>query len=273
MKFIKLGGKYALKNSWWLSLIWLVPSVFVGLLCSPFHIVEFMNAYPSTVISNFGDLFNLLMPFTWQTVVFGVLGVVLVSAFLSMAVGQSESHMRSGKLKFKDIFSYINNNIMVALINVLVLELLYIAITFIFGSIIFLFHLLISGLSNAPTTLCVILAIVLCSANLILYVLFNISMLINIPNMISNGYSLKEGISSTMQLTSKNTFKLLVAYMLPYVVIIPVVSLLYTTSVNWLANIICFLLLSVYYSALTMTAYFELSDTSRYDNRKYYNYK
>lgn len=273
MKFIKLGGKYALKNSWWLMLIWLLPSIFVGLCCAPFQIVQFMNTYPTTTISSFADIFNILMPVSWLKIVFALLGILLVAVFLCMAIGQTESHMRSGKLKFREIFSYINNDILVVLINIIVLEIIYLVITFVFGSIIFLFHLLISGLSNAPSVLCVIIAIILCCAILVIYALANIEMLINIPNMVSNGYSLKEGLSNTTQIIGKNTFKLLIAYLLPYIIIIPLVSLLCKTNVLWVANIIGYLIMTVYYSAVTMTAYFELSDTSRYDNRKYYSYK
>ena len=273
MKLIKLGGKYALKNSWWLALLWLIPSVFVGLLCGPYQIVQFMNVYGKTTINGFGDIFTILMPFTWQRIVFTILALLLIAVFLSMAIGQTESHMRSGKLKFKEIFSFINNDILVVLINLIVLELIYIGLTFITGSIIFLFHLMLCGLPSVPSTVTVIIAIIFCCVNIILYLLLSATMFINIPNMITNGYSLKEGIGSTTQLISKNAFKLLLAYLLPYVVIIPMVSLLHATSVWWLANILCYLFTSVYYTALTMTSYFELSDTNRYDNRKYYNYK
>ena len=273
MKFVKLGGKYSLKNCWWLALIWLLPSVFIGLCCGPYQIIHFMNNYPTAVINDFGSIFNLLMPYGWQKIVFALLGILIVSVFLSMAIGQVESHMRSGKLKFREIFTYINNDILVVLINILLLELIYIMLTFIFGSIIFLFHLLISGLSNSPSVLCVIIAIIICCALIFVYILANVEMLINIPNMISNGYSLKEGLSSTTQLISKNTFGLVLAYILPYIIIIPFVSLLCRTSAWWVAEILSFLAMTVYYSAVTMTAYFELSDTNRYDNRKYYTYK
>ncbi len=273
MKFLKLGAKYSIKNCWWLLLIWLLPSIFVGFCCGPYQIIQFMNTYPSTTISSFGDLFTILMPFNWQRVVFTLLAVIVVAIFLSMAIGQTESHMRSGKLKFKEIFSYINNDILVVLINVAVLELIYVALTFIFGSVIFLFHLLISGIPNAPTVLCSIIAVVICCVILFLYMLASVLMLINIPNMISNGYSLKEGIGSTTQLIGKNMYRLLLAYVIPYLIIIPAISLLCRTNVLWLGNILCYLLMTVYYSALTMTSYFELSDTNRYDNRKYYNYK
>ena len=89
MKFIKLGVKYSLKNSWWLALIWLLPSVFVGLLCGPYQIISFMNNYPTTVINDFGSIFSLILPFGWQKIVFALLGILLVSVFLSMAIGQT----------------------------------------------------------------------------------------------------------------------------------------------------------------------------------------
>lgn len=273
MRFIKLGSKYFAKNCWWLLLIWLVPSVFIGFLTGPFQLVEFMNKYPTTTISGFGDIFKILMPISWQRVVFALIGVILVSVFLSMSIGQTESHMRSGKLNFKEIFSYINNDILVVVINVIVIEVVNLLLTFILGSVLFLFHLLLCGLSSVPTILTVIIAVILCCAVILLYGFVLAMFLINIPNMITNGYSFKEGVSSTAQLIGKNGFKLIIAYLLPYIIIIPFVSLLFKTNALWVANVLCFLLTSVYYSSLTMTAYFELSDTNRYDNRKYYNYK
>lgn len=273
MKFIKLGSSYFFKNSWWMLLIWLLPAIFVGLLASPFQLIQFVNVYPSTVISGFGDIFQILMPVSWLRVVFVILGIVLVAIFISLAIGISESHMRSGKLGFKEMFSYVNNDILVSLVNILIIEVIYIILTFLLGSILFLAHLLLSGLSSTPTILNFIIAIVFCVVSLLIFTLACAMFLVNIPNMISNGYSLKEGISSTSQLISKNTFKLLFAYLVPYIFIIPFVSLLAKTNVLWIANIISFLLLGAYYTCVTMTAYFELSNTSRYDNRKYYNYK
>ena len=273
MKYIKLGSGYFFKNIWWLLLIWILPSVFIGLLTNPFKVIEFINIYPNTTISSFGDIFNVLMPVTWQKVIFVTLGIMIVSIFVCMAFGQAESHMRSGKLNFKEIFSHVNNDILVTLVNVLIIEILYIVLTFILGSILFLLHLLLSGLSCAPTVLNIIFAIILCVAIMLLFVFLSIVFLINIPNMISNGYSFKEGISSTSQLISSSTFRLILAFLLPYIFIIPIISLLSYTNVLWLGNILCFLFLSSYISSLTMTSYFELSNTSRYDNRKYYNYK
>lgn len=273
MRFFKLGGSYFVKNCWWLLLIAFLPAVFVGLLTGPYQLITFINNYPTTTISSFTDIFRLLMPVSWITIIFAILAILLVSIFVSVAVGVSENHMRSGKLKFKDIFSYVNNDILVALVNIVIIEITYLVLTFLFGSIMFLFHLILSGLSNMPSILNVVFATILCVVELVLFTTCEILFLLNIPNMISNGYSLKEGISSTAKLMSKNTAKLILSYLLPYVVIIPFVSLLAKTDALWVANIICFWLQIGYAISLTMTSYFELSDTSRYDNRKYYNYR
>ena len=136
----------------------------------------------------------------------------------------------------------------------------------------FLFHLIFSGLTNTPTVLNSVVTIMLASCYLVLLVFITFVFLINIPNMITNGYSLKEGLSSTMQLIGKNGYKLLISFLIPYVVFIPFVSLLVNTSFLWIANFVCTYLQYMIYSCMAMTSFFELSNTPRYDNRKYYNY-
>lgn len=272
MKLFNLGIKYMFKNFGYIALLWLLPSVFVGLFCGPFKIIEFMNLYPTTSISNFGDIFAILMPFDWLKLLLVVLAVALVAVFLSMVLGEMESHMRSGKFSFKNMFTLVNNDILVVLINLVLLAVIYALLTFIFGCVSFLFHLMFSGLSKIPTVLNSIITIVLATAFISLYTFVTQVFLINIPNMITNGYSLKEGVSSTMQLIGKSGFKLWISFLLIYVVIIPFVSLLCKTNVVWIANIICTYLQFMLYSSITMTSFFELSNTPRYDNRKYYNY-
>src|SRR5574344_540815 len=198
MRYIKLGITYMFKNFGYIALAWLLPAVFFGLCISPFRMLEFVGKYPSTVISSFSNIFDILMPISWLKVFLAILGILLVAVFASFVFGEMESHMRSGKLGFKNIFSFVNNNIMVVAINILLLAVIYAVLVFLLGSILFLFHLMFSGLSNLPTTLNVIFAIIFVMAVLALYTLIALTFLINIPNMISNGYSFKEGISSTL---------------------------------------------------------------------------
>lgn len=272
MKFSKLGIAYMFKNFLYIFLLCLIPAVFVGLFCGPYQIVEFMNIYSSKEILNFSSIFQILMPFDWLRILLSILGVLLVSVFISMVLGEMERHMRSGKSNFKHMFSYVNNDIMVVMINLVVLAIIYLVFTFLLGSILFLFHLMLSGLGNVPTVLNVIFAIVFCCVHIVVYTFATILFLTNIPNMITNGYSFKEGVSSTCQLIGKSAFKLLLAFILPYAIIIAFISPLAKTNLLWIPNIVCTLLQYMYYSSLAMTSFFELSNTPRYDNRKYYNY-
>ena len=170
------------------------------------------------------------------------------------------------------MFTYVNNDILVVLINIILLAVIYAVLTFLLGSISFLLHLIFSGLSNIPTVLNSVFTIILTCAFLALYVFITVVLLVNIPNMITNGYSLKEGISSTMQLIGKSGFKLWLSFLLPYVIFIPFVILLCDTGFVWIASIVCTYLQYMIYSSTAMTSFFELSGTPRYDNRKYYNY-
>ena len=272
MRYIKLCFSYLFKSGWYIWLLWLLPAVFLGLTCLPFQLIKFMNTYPSIVITKFGDMFWALLPFTWKNVIFTILGFVLISVVLSMTIGQMESHMRSGKLNFKEIISHVNNNILVTFVNVFIMFLLHLILTFLLGAILFLFHIMFSGLNNSPTILNIIFSVILCSVYLIFFMFILAIFCINIPNMITNGYSLKEGISSSVSLVGNMAFKLAMSFLLPCAIVIPFVSLLAKTKAFWVANLICSLLVLSYYSVMIMTSYFELSNTSRYDNRKYYNY-
>ena len=88
MKYIKLSFAYLFKSGWYVWLMWLVPSVFVGFLCSPFKIIEFINKYPKQTITNFGSMLSLMFP-NWLGLLFGILGIILVSIAISMAIGQN----------------------------------------------------------------------------------------------------------------------------------------------------------------------------------------
>lgn len=272
MRYIKLCFNYLFKSGWYVWLLWLLPSIFVGFCCGPFNVLKFVNIYPNITISHFGDMFWALSPVTWLNVLFAVLGIVLVSIALSMAIGQMESHMRSGKLNFKEIFSSVNNNILVVLVNVILMFVISFVLKFLLGAVLFLFHIMLSGLSNTPSVINIVFAVIFCGGEIVLFMFVMAIFSVNIPNMITNGYSFKEGISSSVSLVGGNAFKLAFAFLLPFVIVIPFFSLLVKTNVLWIASIICSLLVLSYYSVLTMTSYFEISNTSRYDNRKYYNY-
>ncbi len=270
MKFIKLSFSYMFKNFLWIFLLSLIPAVFFGILMSPFKLFEFMNLYSSLPVVDFSTMFVALLNIGWLEFVLILLGMVLLSLFGSCVFGQMEKHMRSGKVKFNSLGNYVNNNILVVGANLFILLLLYIILIFLLSTILFLLHLIFSGLQSTPNLANTIIAFIFCSAIFVLFLEFVAIFLLNIPNMSINGYNARTSFSNSLKLLHKDNFMYMLAMLVPFVLIIPLVSLLTGTGFVWVANFVGTLFVIMYYSSLTMTAYFELSNTPRYDNRKYY---
>ena len=229
MKYFKLTFDYLKKkNILYVLLFAVVPTIFIGALLRPFALFEFICNYPSMVVTGFGSIFNSLFSFTFLDVFLFILGIFIVSIFVSMMIGQLENHMRSGKINLKSSITFLNNNFLVVFVNLLILIiLLFVQIAAIF--------------------------------------------LLNIPNMLINGYPAKQAFSNSLKLLNTNNFSFLLALILPFVIIIPLVCV-FCSIAPVVANIIGVLILFIYIPVLVMTSYFSLSNTTRYDNRKYYNY-
>ena len=271
MKFIKLSFSYLKKNFLYMALFAIVPTVFVGCLLRPFALFEFLNMYPSMRVENFGTIFNSIFKFSFLNIFLTLLGLIVISIFVSVAFGQLENHMRSGKINIKNSLKMVNNNFLVVFANILALFLIWFLLKFIFSGLMILIHLIFCGLNTTPYAICEIFAIFFSALAFVVFVQISAIFLLNIPNMLLNGYPAKQAFSSSIKLLNFNNFQFLLAMVLPFVVIIPLSSVL-ANNISILASIIGTFILSVYIPALVMTAYFELSNTSRYDNRKYYNY-
>lgn len=271
MKYIKLSFKYLFKNFLYIFLLAVIPAVFLGTLTSPFKIFEFMTNYKDITVNDFGSIFSGLFDVKFLPIFFGLIGLVILAIFVSLAIGQMENHMRSGKINYKSMFQYVNNNILVVLVNIFITLIIWFMLQFLLSAILFLLHLIISGLGNTPNVANIILAVLLCALKFVLFIQVVSIMLINIPNMLISGYPIKQAISNSIKLLNKNNFQFLLAMFLPFVIIIPLACLL---KGGWcyLTDILGVLIIFLHYTTLCMTSYFELSGTPRYDNRKYYHY-
>lgn len=271
MKYVKNSLSYIFKNFLYIFLLALVPAGFVGTLLSPFKIFEFMTNYSGIVVNNFGDIFYALVNFKIVPIILTILGVAVLAIFVSLTIGQMENHMRSGKLNYKGMSQYINNNILVVAINLCLILLVWFALQFLLSAILMLIHLIFSGIGNTPTVANIVVAIIISAFKFALFLQLTAILFLTIPNMLISGYPTKQAISNAIKILNKNNFNFLLAMLVPFVVIIPLACVLKGNLV-YITNIIGTLILFMYYTSLSMTSYFELSSIPRYDNRKYYNY-
>lgn len=271
MKYAKLSFNYIFKNFLYIFLLGLVPMAYVGGLISPFKTFEFMTNYANITVNSFGDVFYALIDFQIVPIILAVLGIAVLSIFVSLCIGQMENHMRSGKLNYKSMFQYLNNNILVVMLNLFICLVIWFVLQFLLSGLIILLHLVCSGMGNQPTTLNIILAIILCVLKFVLFIGITSIMFITIPNMLISGYPTKQAIANSIKLVNKNMFGYLLAMLLPFAIIIPLACVL-KGNLTYITNVLGTLILFMYYTALSMTSYFDLSGMNRYDNRKYYNY-
>lgn len=271
MKYLKNSLSYIFKNFLYIFLLALAPTAFIGGLLSPFKLFEFMTNYSGIVVNNFGDIFYSLVDFKILPIFLTILAIVVLAIFVSLTIGQMENHMRSGKLNYKGMSQYLNNNITVVVMNLSLILLIWFVLQFLLSAILMLLHLIISGIGNAPNVANIIVAIIFCAFKFALFLQLTAIVLLTIPNMLISGYPTKQAISNAIKILNKNNFKFLFAMLMPFVIIIPLACLLKGNLV-YITNVFGTLILFMYYTALGMTSYFELSSIPRYDNRKYYNY-
>ena len=274
MRYIKLSFKYSVKNILFLFLMSLIPAIFIGSLLSPFKFLEFINNYASLTIVSFADIFYSIIDISWLKVLFYCLALGLISVFVSIIVGEIENHFRSGKKNFYNFKNYINNNILNILLNLVIFVVINFIVSFLCGTIIYLFHVIICGLNSTASVGCVVVAIIVFTLYFCVISLSGLALLINVPNMMINGYNFKQSLSSTINLIGKDLFNLVLAYLVPFVLIIPLISIFNFSSIALhIVSTICLIISIIYYSSFALTAYFDLSNIARYDERKYFQIK
>lgn len=273
MKNIKDSFVYIYKNFLYLFLFALVPAVLLGVFLSPFKFIEFINTYPSTAISKFADVFYALVDISWIKLLYYVIAVVVLSLFVSLILGMIENHFRSGKRNLKNFKSFINNNIMNVFCNFLMLFIIYFILSFLSTTFIYLFHILISGIGATPNVFSIIIASLFVVLYFCLNLGFSLISFLNIPNMLINGYNFKNSLGGVFNLLYKNRVELLLGMLIPYIIIIPTISLTTNSKLIILFNILGILICLIYYSSFIMVSYFSLNNLNRYDNRRYYNIK
>ena len=271
MSFVKSALSYIKRNFLYLLIYAVIPTIFVGVILHPFALFEFLVKYPSLVVTNLGSLLSIMFNFNIWHILLSILGIIIICAFASMVLGQIENHMRSGKVNIKNSISNLNNNLIVTSVNILILTVILLVLEFVFCSLLCLFHLIICGLNSSPNVASIIIAVILASAMFVLFMQIAGMFMLNIPNMTINGYPAKQAISNSIKMLDKKNLKFLLSLFLPFVVIIPLVCLLKGNLVI-IANCIGVFILFMYVPSLVYTTYFELSNSPRYDNRKYYNY-
>lgn len=277
-KFVKITHRYMVKTMPQLLWVAAIPAVIIGLFSHPSSPLLFLYSYKDTKIGGlphgfyglFDKIFDFAVPW-WQLFIV----IVLVPVFASLIVGLMERHLRSGRFGFKQPLSRINESFM-GILPVLLITTVFYAVMMLFTvGAVTLGHYFFSGFGNLPGAVSYIwAAVVIIGTQLLAGGVFSMVLLIP-PVCITVGYPFKYSAGYAYKLRNKNATGIFAACIYPFAVVF-VVGLLFGVATDMflpsnlaiIGNIISYLYLFLYFPALSLTAYYELSGTERMDYKR-----
>ncbi len=111
MEYVKDVLNYYFKYFLYLFVFTIVPALFLGLFFDPFGMYEFVFEYHNLTLLTFADFFSAVFQYTWWSILYFVIGLIIFVIFVSLMLGFIENHFRMGTVSLKSSFS-LNNNVL-----------------------------------------------------------------------------------------------------------------------------------------------------------------
>ena len=116
MKYTAQSSKYILKNFIYIFPFAVIPAFFLSIATDENALISVLRKFVYQKISEweFYELFRAISVAnfgSWQSVVFGILGIILIVVCVALMMALIEKHFRIGKRTFNGIFSKLNDNL------------------------------------------------------------------------------------------------------------------------------------------------------------------
>ena len=273
MKYTFQSTKYTLKNLIYLLPFALLPALFLSISTDEEAIFAVLKSvYHGTLYQwTFSDLFNSVSVFnfgSWEGVVFGFIGYVVIVPCVALMMAILEKHFRIGKRTFNGIWEKLNDNILSTAWYALLLAAIYELWGLLLAALLFL----VSRITVTAVAI-VFAAIVYLGMHVLLF--FAIGMIyLWLPCMQITGFKPFEALHYSYQLITPVKWKILFSQMAALLS----VEVLIGVCVAFVRAQFAFLVwTTLLYSFLIMRfcvrmqmAYFDRDNIERADLTKYY---
>ncbi len=143
MKYTIQSAKYACKNFLYLLPFAILPALFLAISTDQAAIQAVVNDVLDGKIVNwtFSEIFRAISVLnfaSWEAIVFGALGIVIIVPCLAMMMAMLEKHMRIGKRTFNGLLGKLNDNLISTCGGVILLLGFYEVWTLIFSAVLLL---------------------------------------------------------------------------------------------------------------------------------------
>ena len=272
MDFIKSLFTYYIKNIIPMLILSLIPAIYFVFLLKPFQIVNFLWNYQSLELNGFADFFYAIFAIDWLKILFFVIGIFILTAFLSIILGKIESHFRTGKFRYSLKSTEINSNFLSVLIAVCLAFFSYFIIMLLAMLFMLLAHFIVV-INNLPLLVGQIICVILTVLAYILYTWVIGILSVTCVDMAIMGSPLNVAISNASNALHKKLFKNYLGICIPLLigVIFSVIGCAF--GLELIFNTLSLLIILPWICIFAIIKIFEHYDIARYDTRPYYNLK
>ena len=270
MTYVSKTFSYIVKSLRLLLPIALLPAVLLGVFSKPMSFITFIPSYGATEVKSFGDIAWLIFDRHSFTFIYPII-IIFVALTLSLSV--IEKHFRIGKLMLKAPVQDVNSSLFPTLKTLAVMAGIYLVWKFILTGIVTLLHFIISG-QGVPSAVNIAVVATIIAAIFLFSLYLCLPSVLWAPLMLTFGYSFVDAFIEAPKLTGKAVFKLFIALVFPFAVVILfqyVIEFLplHIIAVKALA-VAEYMFLIVYIVSFMMIATFDLTGLERRDIKKRY---
>lgn len=273
MKYTLQSTRYTLKNLIYLLPFAILPALFLSISTDEEAIFAVLKEVYYGRLNNwtFSDLFNSVSVFnfgSWEGVVFGFIGYIVIVPCLALIMAILEKHFRIGKKTFNGIWGKLNDNFMSTAWYALILAGIYE-----FWSLILAAFLFFVSRITVTAVAYVFAAIVYLAMHVLLFFLIGMIYLW-LPCMQITGFRAFEALHYSYQLITPVKWRILASQMIALLSVEVLIGL----CVAFVRAEFAFLIwTTLLYSFLIMTfcvrmqmVYFDRDNITRADLNKYY---
>ncbi len=276
MKYTVQSGKYITKNFFYIFPFAILPALFLSvstdhdaiycavetLFSGQLKDFHFEHLFHAVSVLNFGS---------WQSVISGILGLILMVACVAMMLALIEKHFRIGKRTFNGIFSKINDNLISTCGYAFLLFAIYELWALILAALLFF----ASRIAFAPIAYALMAFFFLGMHVVLIYTIGLIYLWL--PCMQITGFKALEALHYSYQLMAPVKWKILVGQ-IAFLLLTEVLVMICATflAVGSPAFIVLtsalYALLIMLYCVRMEIAYFDRDNMERADIRSYYRF-
>ncbi len=274
MKYTVQSSKYIFKNFLYIFPFAIIPAFFVSLSTDEEAIYCVLDTFFQGKIGefHFSHLFravSILNFASWEAIVFGFLGIILMVVCVAMMMALLDKHMRIGKRTYNGLFSRLNDNLLSTCGYILLLLAIYEVWSLFVSAFLFFF----SKIADPFTAYFLMITFYLAMHVVLIYAIGLIYLWL--PCMQITGFKAGEALYYSYHLMSKVKWKILVGQLIAFLVAEAVIGacavFVQDPLVFTIVTTAFFALLTLIYCVRMMVAYFDRDNIERADLKRYFN--